>query len=363
MNDANKPEKDITDDDDILDSDDLLDLDMPLDEPEELLEKDIEQLLGRDDMENHAESFDTMDPLNASDMASAHAESIPSVSESMPEPISQASQESPATEKTANKSAFGLAGSIMLTLGLVAILIASLATWLGLDASDKVSNLNALLPQLQQQTRALAQRQDQQNKALGSQIETLQQQISALTHVVANKTTEQWRAAIEKTSPSTQKQLQTTGQPPAAASDKIIPPAPAAQALNHPAVAKQKEHATAAPAAPAPIPSAKSLHPVKTAPKPVKALPALGQYEVRPGSVKGWVVNIYSVESRSMAKRQIRRLESKEIHAHYVRVPVKGKVWYRIRVNGFKNEHAAMVFKKFLEEYHGIDGAWYQKLK
>jgi len=100
----------------------------------------------------------------------------------------------------------------------------------------------------------------------------------------------------------------------------------------------------------------KPVTPASTATAP------LSMYEVAPGTVKGWVVNIYSVTSRHTAEKRIRQLKSKNIDAKYVRVQIKGKTWYRVRASGFKDKHAAATFKKFLQEYHDID-AWYNYLK
>jgi len=376
MSDANKSEKNIDNSDDILDSDDLFDLDMPIDEPgedepadasTESLEKELEQLLERDE----PDSFQAPEQLADTDTPQIDSASPETTMPLLPEPASippAAAPSAPAPDSAApeasqdnKKGRPGLANSLMLTMGLVAILVASLAAWLGLDASGKITNLEKMHPLIQQHIKALEQQQKQQNRALNSQIETMQQQIDTLTKVVANKATEQWRAALEKEIPA-QKKPRSNAQH-ATVSPDVASKQAAKQSL-HPVAANIAEKPLAKPVLSTAITPAKTVHTPRPTPTKVAAVsPALARHEVAPGSVKGWVVNIYSVESQDTAERQIRQLEGKEIHAEYVRVPVKGKVWYRIRVSGFKNKRAAMVFKKFLKEYHGIEGTWYQKLK
>jgi len=380
MSNANKSEKNIDSSDDILDSYDLFDLDMPIDEPgedepadasAESLEKELEQLLERDE----PDSFQAPEQLADTDNPRIDSANTETTMPPLPEPASippAAAPSAPAPDSAApdapqgnKKGRPGLANSLMFTLGLVAILVASLAAWLGLDASGKITNLEKMHPLIQQHIKALEQQQKQQNRALNSQIETMQQQIDTLTKVVANKATEQWRAALEKENPA-QKKPRSTAQHATVSPDVASKQAskPEAKQSLHPVAANIAEKPMAKPVLSTAITPAKTVHTPRPTPAKVATVSAaLARHEVAPGSVKGWVVNIYSVESQDTAERQIRQLEGKDIHAEYVRVPVKGKVWYRIRVSGFKNKRAAMVFNKFLKEYHGIEGTWYQKLK
>lgn len=409
MSDTNKQTEDVHADhqyaEDVMDSDDLFDLDMPLDEPEiaqeqpetenqtnepeaessdtsdsfqdlmdefpnnarqesadktsedeqeslRSVEKDLEHLLDRnhlDDEEAHEQAHQAMDAdVKIPDV------STPSETELL--------AESPVAEASSKKTRSGIAGSILLSLGLIAILIISLAAWLGLDAAQQQANLASVSSRLQQQVQLLKQQkkdQQQQHSRLTQQIETLEKRLNTLTQVLANKTAEQWRSSLQQKSPLHAKKTATahikTASPKpdnsvaqagvekkVPATNKIIAPAiPAIAAIPHPASVK---------------PIVKDV--VKPAIKPSATSAQLSMYEVAPGTVKGWVVNIFSVESKSAAERQIRRLKAKDIHAEYVRVKVKGKIWYRVRVSGFKDEHAAIVFKKFLKEYQGID-AWH----
>jgi len=371
VNNADKLKNDIGSNEDILDSDDLFDLDMPIDEPGDhltdtvtesredpnesvqVLENDLGELLGV------GEAGQTMAPGQLDTVASANAglTSPEHVNPASPEPVTNGSELEP-SEKVGKKNTFGLANNLMFTLGLVAILLASLATWLGLDASGKINNLEKAPPQLQQQMKALEQLQSQQNEALTSQIETLQQQINAITNVVANKTTERWRSSMETTATAQTKQNTVIPNKDYKTGAKKTIPEQAVQPI-----AAKKETTVASKAnAPTAITVTKVPH-AKPIPKSTSVLPPLARHEVRPGSVKGWVVNIFSVSSQNTAERKIMQLAAKDIHAEFVRVRVKGKIWYRVRVSGFKNERSAMVFNKFLKEYHGIHGTWYNQLK
>ncbi len=394
-NDTNKPEQNIDVGDnaisghDILDSDNLFDLDMPIDEPDEeepinapeeasaeALEKELEQLLehGGDPVSaqqpEHADDSETPQPDRAgmdTPPAPEPAEAAPKA-EPVPEQAAAASQtpiSTPACEpeatvpkapQAAAKTGRSLANSLMFTLGLAAILVASLAVWMGLNASDENASLKKTAFRLEQQIKELKQQQKQQSSALNSRLETMQQQIDALTKVVASKTSEQWRAVVEQPTP--------TQKAPRSTAATLPSPTPSQAVVAQQAVKLKPEH-TANRTKKRTAHLVASRPPVKTVhSSPAKAIPSpLFRHEVAPGSVKGWVVNIYSVESRETAERKIRQLKAKDIQAHFVRVPVKGRIWYRVRVSGFKNERAAMVFKKFLKDYHGIDGAWYQKLK
>jgi len=389
MSDADRSDKNIGSSDDILDSEDLFDLDMPIDEPgeedtdassAESLEKELEQLLERDEQDNDpapeqpAGSYTP--PMDSADSLETAAPPEPETGFSAPEPTpappepeaGSTARETDATTpekpQESKKGGLNLANSLMFTLGLVAILVASLAAWLGLDASGNITEMDKKQTSLLQQIKTLRQQQKQHDRALNSQLETMQQQIDTLTKVLASKTTEQWRAAVEQQAVA-QKTPHSTDRHAAASAD-VIPKQPTKPTHKQVAATASSANKPSSATLPGPLPSAaKSTRTAR--PAPVKqALPSqqpMGEHEVAPGSVKGWVVNIYSVESRDTAERKIRQLEAKQIHAHFVRVPIKGKVWYRIRVSGFKNERAAMVFKKFLREYHGIEGTWYQKLK
>jgi len=400
---------------DVMDSDELFDLDLPLDEPEETqdeaeadiqtaadeskssdvsdslqdlmdafpddnrqerkdktpedeqetlftVEQDLEHLLDRNEaageqtreqeVQPAPEAFDTGSIDTGSINTDANPASADVSTPSEIEPMAAA----PAAETSKAKPRVSMAGSFMLTLGLIAILIVSLAAWFGLDAAQQKSNLAAVASDLQQQIKLLKQQHEQQKTLLKQHIDTLEKRLNTLTQVVTASTSEQWRSSL-------QQKPQVHARQPAATSMKAAPPKP--EKTNIQAGGEKKP-----PAGKKTITPAKPVIEVKKVPaasvKPVAKPPAtpaqLSMYEVAPGTVKGWVVNIFSVTSRSTAERKIRQLKAKDIHAKYVRVKVKGKIWYRVRVSGFKDKRAAVTFKKFLQEYQGID-AWAAYLK
>jgi len=266
----------------------------------------------------------------------------------------------PVEEKTAEKPKAGMANSIMLTLGLIAILVASLAAWLGLDALQKASNLAAVSPKLESQIKALEKQQQQHNMALSQQLETMENRINVLTQVIASRKAEQWRTFAGK------KPIIHAGKPAMADTSKTVAPQ-SKQTVDQQGIKKEAKVIKERIVQPAPVtapavPTVVAKPVTKPVIKPSASPDQLSMYEVRQGSVKGWVVNIFSVESKSTAERKIRQLKSNDINAKYVRVKVKGKTWYRIRTSGYKNERAAVAFKKFLKEYHGIN-AWHSYLK
>jgi len=274
-------------------------------------------------------------------------------------------EEIPVSEKTKPKPRFGIANSVMITLGLIAILIVVLAGWLGLDISQQKSDIASLSTRLQQQTTLLEQQQKQQNSLLTKHIDILEKRLNTLTQVIANKTTEQWRASLqqpltqpEKTAPVPLKknkmQAAQATKSNASATPESALKADKKVARNN---APKKKKPVVTPATAIKTPAI-----VKSVAKHSTAVTPLSMYEVAPGTVKGWVVNIYSVTSKSAAERRIRQLKNKNIDATYVRVQIKGKIWYRVRSTSFKDKRAASIFKKFLKEYQGID-AWYSHLK
>jgi len=419
VSDINKQTEDIHADDnhaedvmaeDIMDSDELFDLDLPLDEPEDALdeadaevqtaapesessdlsdslqglmdefpdddqqddedktpedeqetlftvEQDLEHLLDRNEpdeeqvreQEVQLTSPDDIKPdaINTDNNAASADDSTPPETE----PIAAA----PEAETSKPKPRSGIAGSFMLTLGLIAILIISLATWLGLDAAQQKSNLAAVSSDLQQQIKQLKQQQKEQQSLLSQHIETLEKQLNTLAQVVTARTSEQWRSSLQQKPPVHAKKPATSTKAASPKPEKTMP-----QAGSETKKATKKKPIT--PARPVIVAKKVPAASVKPVAKPTTTTAQLSMYEVAPGTVKGWVVNIFSVTSRSTAERKIRQLKTNQIDARYVRVKVKGKIWYRIRVSGFKDKRAAITFKKFLQEYHGID-AWAGYLK
>jgi len=318
------------------------------------VEQDLEHLLNHSDANDEESIAQTPLPTHAEESS----ENMDTSTLAATEPVAAM----PATEKTNAQPRSGIANSVMLTLGLIAMLVAALGSWLGLDASQQKSQLASVTSNLQQQIKLLEQQQKQQKTLLTQHIEMLEKRVNTLTQVIASKTTEHWRSTLQhktagpkktaiaptKTAELHAKQANTPAMPEAAIKAVRQVAANNAPKAKKPAITPATKIKTPA--------HVKPVTPASTATAP------LSMYEVAPGTVKGWVVNIYSVTSRHTAEKRIRQLKSKNIDAKYVRVQIKGKTWYRVRASGFKDKHAAATFKKFLQEYHDID-AWYNYLK
>jgi len=403
--------------DDIMDSDELFDLDMPLDEPDEsqadamsdmleqpeqnlqpIISEEIEspdisdsfqddsfQDLMDDLPEHHQQNDETNDPETEQETLQSVEQDIeelldrsgPNDEEALeksplphtetsaddrdpPMPaVTEPAADTPVLESEKATPRAGIAGSVMLTLGLIAILIITLAGWLGLDASQQKAQLASVSSNLQQQIQLLEQQQKQQKMLLIQHIETLEKRVNTLTQVIANKTAEQWRTAQQHT-PAEPKKTAATETAGLHSKQTVVSatPKPAVKPATTTHTAAKAKQQAITPASKK-IKTTAEIKPVTHA---ATTTTQLSMYEVAPGTVKGWVVNIYSVTSRSTAEKRIRQLKAKDINARYVRVQIKGKTWYRVRASGFKDKHAAATFKQFLKDYQGID-AWYSYLK
>jgi len=411
--------------DDIMDSDELFDLDMPLDEPNESQadamsdmleqpEQDIQPIISeesespgisdsfQDDSfqdligdlpEHHQQNDETNDPETEHETLQSVEQDIEELLdrsgpndeealEKFPLPHTETSMEdmdppmpavtepaadTPVLESEKATPRARIASSVILTLGLIAILIITLAGWLGLDASQQKAQLASVSSNLQQQIQLLEQQQKQQKILLTKHIEALEKRVNTLTQVIANKTAEQWRTAQQHTAADLKKTAATeTAGLQSKQTIATATPKPAIKPVRHAAINPATTTQTAAKAKQQGITPAskkiKTIAEIKPVTHAVTTTTPLSMYEVAPGTVKGWVVNIYSVTSRSTAEKRIRQLKAKDIDAKYVRVQIKGKTWYRVRASGFKDKQAAATFKQFLKDYHGID-AWYSYLK
>jgi len=295
-------------------------------------------------------------------IASAAAGNPPETS--TPQQPGTAAPADTAPDSSPTQSRSALANNIMLTLGLAAMLIAALAVWLGLDARQQSTQLSASTPALQQRIKQLEQMQQtqqEQNGVLTRQIETLEKRIDTLTRVIAGKTAEQWRSAVARprsgapTAANTVMPVRNSGVAAVTASRSSSAAESSAQQAAKTAANRSATRVATSASKTAAKPASK--------PKQRPAAAPLARYEVAPGTVKGWVVNIYSVKSRNTAERKIRQLMARDIKAEYVRVKIKGTTWFRVRSSGVKNERAALAFKKMLKEYYGINDAWQSYLK
>ena len=369
--------------------------------------------------------------------------------------------------RTSKKAGFNLnlAHSIPMTLGLVAVLIAAVAVWLGLDASRQTDLLKAEPQKMQRQLQQIEDQLQQQNMAMAQQVEVLQLQLNDLTKVVANKATENWQTstAASNTTPSDNantplQPVTTENTTPVQSASKQITTADsrvdAGQAwfvnllsveaqdaavaevnrlraresemlrlqvltlqqqlddlttviANNATVNRQEYDNTAAlsvkgevspkPAAdlavvteqsqPAAAEKAVSSNTETTASEsnepPTEKTPSAEQkpeatnkpaaakaaaprkfsspFEVAPNSAKGWAVNMMSFDTAEAADAEVRRLRAKDVKAEFVRVVIKGTLWFRVRISGFASEHEAVAYEKYVSEFHGID-AWHHKL-
>jgi len=318
---------------DDIDSAQLLDL--PLDEIEEepahtaeksadALEKDIESLLDSNRVPDKSTNTDSKrSPQKEIDVSKNDLSANSS-------PENKQATEAPAKKK------FGidlnLVNSITMSLGLIAVLVAVLAVWFGLSASQQADSLKAQSAKLQQQIKLMEEQQKQQSEALEQQAENLQQQLNDLTKVVANKATANWQASHAENGADSSNRTKKSGSKSVfqAKHLKVITPEQKPVILNKRSTKKST----------------------------VKSDPPL---EVAVGSVKGWIVNLSSMESQKAAIAEVRRLRAKDIKAEFVRVVAKGRVWFRIRISGFANEREAIAYQKYLNEFHSID-SWHHKL-
>ena len=386
------------------------------------------------------------------------------------------------TEQNGAKSS--MANSIMLTLGLIATLIASGAMWFAFSAKQQAS-ANAVAPQqMQQQINQLKQQLQQSEHDTQQNIEAIEKQLDELTKVVANNTSDQWRQSlsdkrgmrvvqqphkpIATVKQSIQKTQQTHKKRGVSSSSPLHTQATnktpdhhasgwvvnilsvetakdAAQEIDYlkqhgiraesvavrvhgkkwlriratgfadrRAASKQmasikrqlakrhispwvepanwinkyriraKQPTSKTPTKPAPAKAVTTTKPkikktvgTVAAQAPATQKPTTAQqkgataqstnstptspYEAA-ANTKGWVVNIVSMESQKAAENEVVRLRKNDIHAEFVRIPISGKVWYRIRVSGFKTEQEAISYEKFLKEYHGIN-AWHVNMR
>ncbi|PJA33324.1 MAG: hypothetical protein CO187_01815, partial [Zetaproteobacteria bacterium CG_4_9_14_3_um_filter_53_7] len=336
---------------------------------------------------------------------------------------------------------------------LVAVLVAAVAVWLGLDASHQADMLKTEPQKIQQQIQQLEEQLQQQNMAMEQQVETLQLQLNDLTKVVANKARENWQASNENSTAAPSgaaevvPQSETLAVPVQAASKRMAGPDTAADAghgwfvnllsveaqnaavaeigqlrakesealrlqvvtlkqqideltsviANNAAGERQKPDDTAVlsvkgevstmpeavqPASSGPdtgtetttpsdskepsadksaIDQQKSVTARQAAPVKVAANKFRSPYEVAPNSAKGWAVNLTSYDTEQAADAEVRRLRAKDVRAEFVRVIIKGTVWFRVRISGFANEHEAVAYEKYVSEFHAID-AWHHKL-
>ncbi|MDQ6993629.1 MAG: SPOR domain-containing protein [Mariprofundus sp.] len=199
-----------------------------------------------------------------------------------------------------------LTGSMVYILGTVLALTAAGATWL---ASSSINRVNQL-----EQVTLVAMNESSHEREL--RLSALEQKIDLL--------------------------LEKLNGTPALTSLSLTTPKPASSETN-----PEKENPT-------------KEQSIDTSATPSKAKTEATTED--PNSDKGnWVVNLTSVETIEQAKADLARFKKQKIKAEYIRITVKGKIWYRLRVTGFGTEHEATAYEKYLKNFQDID-VWRQKL-
>jgi len=327
-----------------LDEFDLMDLDSeprltpPADEAETLasLEQDLEDMTKWAEPDSPKKTDPSPEPVQTANPATTD----------------QHEEATMAAQTTSKKQSTG--NILIFSLVFIAMAIAALAVWIGLDASQQATKLASETTKTHQQISLLEQQQKKQNTLLLQQVGNLQQQLNVLTKVISHKTTEQWRTSVED-KPVTPSASKTNKQTPAPAPKASI--TPATRIKKAPATSKT---ATPSPAkAKADVPAPARL---KIPAKAAAAKPSPKSLDKPAATIKhkDWIVVIESVYSEKRAVALVHRLAAKDIQAEYVQVPVKGKIWYRIQVPGFKTARSAIAFKKFLKEFHNIS-SWHYR--
>ncbi len=244
------------------------------------------------------------------------------VPEPSPKPSSQqpAAPETTKKESKALKSKINLAGSLGISVGLIALLVAGGAAWMAMGAKQQALE-NAAAPQkMALEIKEIRQQMKQNHQEAKRSIKKVQAQLDALSKVVASRSSDQWRATANDRNEAPKQHataLATTPQQPAKQAVK-----PAAVKINKqvitPAKAKKQTPTVVRKAAR----HVQSQHPTHSADK-------------------GWAVNILSVSRRKDARQELAYLKQHGIDAEAVQIRVHGKRWFRLRKTGYADKHAA----------------------
>jgi SH3-like domain-containing protein len=388
-------------------SEELPDFDLPVDKPSETDEDELERMPDRQDA-----TEESINPEIANDpLDETLAHDIPPVAANA---TSMLSDEMPEHQQTQGNNSSLLA----VGLGLSGILVAAAAIWLNMGLSDQLAQFktqqqpqnDAAISLLNQEKQGFAQEvekltelQNQQAETQLSSLETLQQQLDALTAVVATRVAKQWQAS-SKALPATEKPVtiadEVTTVPPISSSHMAEdtnkpennPDYPLEQLVVSASVGNIRGTAST---------SGMILDKVKKGtivskvsqtddwiqirlengtfawghqsifksqastsgtdlPEPTEPavkIPAQSASD----SNKSWAVNLMSLGSEAAAEKQVAHFQGMGIKAEYALIPVKGKVWYRVRIADFANEKDAIAYKKLLSEKHSIS-SWHNRM-
>jgi hypothetical protein len=303
-------------------------------------------------------------------------------------------------------------------LGLTGILVAAAAIWLNLGLSDQLAQFktqqepqnDTAISLLDQEKQVFAQeveklklQQNQQAETQLSSLETMQQQLDALTAVVATRVAKQWQAS-SKTLPATEKPVtiaaETTTAPPIStpniAEDTNKPDDSPNQPLEQLVVSASVGNIRSTASTSGVIlnkmkrgtivskvsqtddwiqirlengnvawghqsifksQASKSGAGLPEPTQPAAKIPAQSASD----SNEGWAVNLMSLGSEAAAEKQVAHFQDMGIKAEYALIPVKGKLWYRVRIAGFANKKDAIAYKKILSEKYSIS-SWHNRM-
>jgi len=76
---------------------------------------------------------------------------------------------------------------------------------------------------------------------------------------------------------------------------------------------------------------------------------------------KGWGVNLVSFRQKWYAQNKLREFSKKNVSTKLIPVKVKGETWYRLRVNGFKNEKEANNYAIKVKKMLNLGSVWVTK--
>ncbi len=194
---------------------------------------------------------------------------------------------------------------------IIAMLIAALAIWLnpGTDAQAVKKTHqqtphrlkdNAQIHHLESRLAALTERSAQQNSVIEQRLDQLDQQVAALTSLLAKQ--------VSKKGSRRRKQPSST------------------QVAARPAIQQSAAHRRL---------------PGKTTP--------------------GWIVNLISFDSRDDAGKAMARFRAQGVDTEIFPIVLHGKLWYRLRMSGFSNRREAISQKNRMAKKYGIKDAWIQK--
>ena len=92
-----------------------------------------------------------------------------------------------------------------------------------------------------------------------------------------------------------------------------------------------------------------------TAPKPVAKKPEIVD--------ENWAVNLVAFKQDWYARRKAEEFAVKDIPAKVVRSDSKGETWYRLTVDGFKNQADAAAYAAKAKKTLNLDSVWVAKIK